>query len=167
MATCFKIFNNNEEGVWLKTKTDQILKRPDTLIRAIQNRFASFRRTLDMRWQSKCVLLLALAKHASVLGCELLGCRSGKSVLCLPASVPPWSPSPFLAWASPLGSHSRSSMTSLAATKSLVLSWTRHVILYSCHTILNWTRIRHVTEQTRGHFQLSWRCTIEKCRLET
>ena len=36
-----------------------------------------------------CVLLLALAEHASVMGCGLLRCRSGKSVLCLPASVPP------------------------------------------------------------------------------
>ena len=64
----------------------------------------------------------------SVLRCGLLGCRSGKSMLCLPlCSLMKSRPVVGLGRASPLGSHWRSSMTSLAATKSFVLSWTRNV----------------------------------------
>ena len=74
----------------IEAKTDQIFKRPDALIGAIKRAgLLHLRETLQTcNDDSMCVLLLALAEHASVLGgCGLLRCRRGKSVLCLPASV--------------------------------------------------------------------------------
>ena len=91
----------------IQAKIDQIFKRPDALIGAIQRAgLLHLRETLDMQCGTTCVcsfvgfgrtrLCPGRMRTSQVSQVESLCC------VCQPVFIPPTSPSPFLAnWASP------------------------------------------------------------------